>query len=55
MTGWIIFGDLLWLAGGYIASIYTWPWLRTKLMGAKTEIERLEARIKAIADAAKPK
>lgn len=53
-------GDI-WIAvifgvGGYVTSIHTWPWLRTKLMGVKAEIDRLDARIKALVEeSAKPK
>lgn len=57
-VGSVIRGDLILilicLGAGYVASIYTWPWLRTKLMGAKAEVDRLEARIRAIAEANKP-
>lgn len=36
------------LAGGYVASIYTWPAVRTALTGAQTEINKLKDRAKAI-------
>lgn len=32
------------LAGGYVASIYTWPWLRTHATGSMAEIQRLQKR-----------
>lgn len=52
---WTFIGCVALVIAGYVASIYTWPWIRTKAMGVKDEIDRLEARIKAIAEAAKPK
>lgn len=48
-------GDIIIAGLAYVASIYTWPWLRTKIMGAKAEIDRLNARIQAISEASKPK
>jgi len=35
-------------AGGYAASVYSWPALRTWLTGAETEIRALEDKIKAL-------
>lgn len=35
-------------AGGYAASVYSWPALRTCLTGAETEIRSLEDKIKAL-------
>lgn len=32
-------------AGGYVASVYTWPWLRTVSLGAEAEYDRLKARL----------
>ena len=46
--------DAALLAGGYAASIYTWPWLRTKLQGAQAEITALEARATALKTALAP-
>ena len=40
--------DIGLLVAGYVASIYTWPWLRTKLQGAQAEITALEARAAAL-------
>jgi len=40
--------DIGLLVGGYVASIYTWPWLRTKLQGAEAEVKALEARVLAL-------
>lgn len=48
-------GDIAIAILAYVASIYTWPWIRTKIMGAKAEVDRLEARIRAIAESVKPK
>jgi hypothetical protein len=39
--------------GGYVASIFTWPWLRKKALGAEGEIERLRLRIAKIVRAAR--
>lgn len=52
ITATVIF-DVLFIAGGYVASIYTWPWLRTKLLGAQAEADRLRARANAVLDAVK--
>jgi hypothetical protein len=35
-------------AGGYAASVFSWPWLRAHVTGAVAEIERLRARAQAI-------
>lgn len=43
ITATVIF-DVLFIAGGYVASIYTWPWLRTKFIGAEAEAEKLRTR-----------
>lgn len=32
-------------AGGYVASIFSWPWLRPKLIGAQAEYAKLKAAI----------
>ena len=40
--------DILLFAAGYAASIYTWPWLRTQIQGAQSEIAALEARVTAL-------
>lgn len=32
------------IAIGYVASIYTWPWLRTHATGAMAELQRLQDR-----------
>ena len=36
------------VAGGYVASIYTWPKIRTVMTGAQSEIKSLEQRIMQI-------
>jgi hypothetical protein len=38
-------------AAGYAASIFTWPWIRKKFLGADAEIQRLSARIGRIMNA----
>lgn len=48
-----IIGDIAIAAGAYVASIYTWPWLRTKLLGAQAEADRLLDRAQAVLDAVK--
>jgi len=42
------FLDGLLFAAGYAASIYTWPWLRTQVQGAQSEVTALEARVAAL-------
>jgi hypothetical protein len=37
-------------AGGYAASVVSWPWIRRKTIGAAAEIDRLRARAKALED-----
>jgi hypothetical protein len=37
-------------AGGYAASIYSWPWIRAQAIGASAEISRLRDRAKALED-----
>jgi hypothetical protein len=37
-------------AGGYVASLYSWPWLRTQATGAAAEIMSLRARARALED-----
>jgi hypothetical protein len=41
-------GDIFVAVGAYVASIYTWPWLRTKLVGIEAEVKALEARAQAL-------
>lgn len=43
ITATVVF-DVLFIAGGYVAAIYTWPWLRTKFIGAEAEAAKLRAR-----------
>jgi hypothetical protein len=40
-------------AGGYAASVYSWPWIRGRATGASAEISRLRARAKALEDTIK--
>ncbi len=35
-------------AGGYAASIYSWEWVKTKVVGVETAIRSLEDKIKAL-------
>jgi hypothetical protein len=37
-------------AGGYAASVVSWPWIRERTIGASAEIGRLRARAKALED-----
>ena len=48
MFGLTLTGDVMIAVAAYVASIYTWPWLRTKLMGIESEIKVLEARIASL-------
>lgn len=45
--------NVLFAAGGYVAAIYTWPWLRTKLLGAQAEADRLRSRANVVLAAVK--
>lgn len=38
------------LAGGYVASIYTWPKLKEWVNGAEVEIEKLKTKIGNLKD-----
>jgi hypothetical protein len=40
-------------AGGYAASVVSWPWIREHATGAGAEIGRLRARAKALEDSLK--
>jgi hypothetical protein len=40
-------------AGGYAASVYSWPWIRAHAIGAGAEINQLRARAKALEDTIK--
>jgi hypothetical protein len=40
-------------AGGYAASVFSWPWIRASTIGASAEIGRLRARAKALEDSIK--
>ena len=40
-------------AGGYTASIVSWPRIRAYAIGASAEIDRLRARTKALEDSIK--
>jgi hypothetical protein len=44
---WTFFNVIV-FAAGYVASIYTWPWLRTKFIGAEAEVQSLRARASSI-------
>jgi len=45
--------DIALVVGGYALSVYTWPWLRTKIQGVQGEIAALEARAAALKAALK--
>jgi hypothetical protein len=47
MTMWTSL-DVVMLAAGYVASIYTWPRVKLWVNGARTEIASLEARAAAL-------
>lgn len=40
--------DVLMVVGGYAASVYTWPWIRTKFTGVEAEISSLIAKVEAL-------
>jgi hypothetical protein len=40
-------------AAGYTASVYSWPWIRARAIGAGAEINQLRARAKALEDSIK--
>ena len=44
---------ILAIAGGYVASIFTWPAIRTAMTGAQSEVAKLEARATALKAALK--
>jgi hypothetical protein len=37
-------------AGGYVASIFSWPAIRSHVIGLAAEIEQLRARARALED-----
>lgn len=39
---------ILGFAGGYVASIYTWPWIRTTVLGVEAEIGILRTRLNSL-------
>jgi hypothetical protein len=40
-------------AGGYVASVVSWPWIREHAIGASAEVSRLRARAKTLEDSIK--
>lgn len=40
-------------AGGYAASVFSWPWIRAQAIGASAEIAILRARAKALEETIK--
>lgn len=50
-----LFGDGLIAFVAYVASIYTWPWIRTKLSGVTAEITNLRAKANALEASIKTK
>lgn len=45
---------ILGFVGGYAASIYTWPWIRTTVLGVEAEIGILRARLNSLIGGQKP-
>ena len=41
--------------GGYVASIYTWPYIRATVLGVEGEVALLRDRVNAVLSAAKGK
>ena len=39
--------------GGYVASIYTWQWIKVQVNGATVEYERLRAKAEKIINSVK--
>ncbi len=39
--------------GGYVGSIYSWPWIRAKALGAEAEAAKLRDRASAVLNAAR--
>lgn len=52
ITATVIF-DVLFIAGGYVASIYTWPRVKLIINGAQTEATKLRAKADALIEAVK--
>jgi hypothetical protein len=52
ITATVIF-DVLFVAAGYVASIYTWPRVKLLINGAQTEAAKLRAKADALIEAAK--
>ena len=44
----LLFSFLLPLVAGYVASIYTWPWIRAKWNGLEAEAAALKAKADAL-------
>jgi hypothetical protein len=45
---WTLIGDGFIAVGGYVASIYTWPWIRTTCLGINEEVSKLRNRIRKL-------
>lgn len=43
-----VFGDVLVGVGGYVASIYTWPYVRTFLVSAESDLAAAKAKVAAL-------
>jgi hypothetical protein len=52
ITATVIF-DVLFVAAGYVASIYTWPRVKLLINGAQIEAAKLRAKADALIEAAK--
>lgn len=51
--GMTLIGDIAFLIGGYVASIYTWPRLKVLINGAQAEAAKLRAKADALISAVK--
>ena len=52
ITATVIF-DVLFISGGYVASIYTWPRVKLLINGAQTEAAKLRAKADALVNVVK--
>lgn len=43
------------ITGGYVASIYTWPWIRQKALGVQAEADGLRNRARDLEAAVRAK
>lgn len=45
--------DVAMVMGGYAASVYTWPWIRTTFTGVEAEVSGLIAKVEALVPGSK--